>query len=271
MSKRITLLLIIFALVAFMVGAQWVSSSSSAKLQVNPSLFTSDGGSRKSMFEELEGKARLAQDDNETAISALADSIFNEVGSPAIPANVITRIKERLVRAEKNFRKNKKGVREASIVRMINELADKFQAPAYAKTSPLQVRIARVELMKYMPSFIAQETRAERKGLKKKVGASINPEVSPLEAAYIAMLLIHQKMLNEEYQQTPDEYAANLHRWRAAERNNSSATEHTIVNKRNQEKCREMRQVVSGGVARLSPASIQGLIDDSLDTLGIER
>jgi hypothetical protein len=222
------------------------------------------------MFQELEEKAKLAQNDNETAISELADSIFKEVGSADIPADVITGIKGRLIRAEKKFRKNKKGVREENIVRMINELADKFQAPAYAKTSPLQVRLARVELMKYMPSFIAQETRPERKGLKKKVGTSINPEVSPLEAAYIAMLLIHQKMLNEQYQQTPDEYTANLHKWRAAARNNSS-TEHTLVSKHNQEKCREMRDVVSRGVSRLSPASVQGLINDSLDTLGIER
>jgi hypothetical protein len=269
MIKRVTLPLVILTLLTFLVGARWINSNSSATSQAEPSLFTSRSDSKKTMFETIEEKARLAQDDKETSIRTLADTIFNEVGSP-IPAEAAAAMKERLVRAEIKFRKNKKGIREENIVRMINELADKFHAPAYAKTSPLQVRMARVELLKYMPSFIAQETDEKRKGLKRKVGTSINQEVSPLEAAYIAMLLVQQKMLNEEYQQTPDEYAANYRRRHSADRNKDNA-EHTVGVKRNQEKCREMRQVISRGTANLSPTSIQGLIDESLDSLGIGR
>lgn len=226
------------------------------------------------MRDRIEEKARKAKDNNESSIRELADEVFAnfDVDIPSELSHTVEEVKDRVVRAEMKYRKGGRGLRESHIARTINELANSFNAPDYAKTSPLQVRVLRMELMKDYPSFIAQEMRREKKGLKKKVGDSINPEVSPLEGIYITSVLIWQKMLNDKWQQPPDEWAATLHQKHFGEpRRSGDPQPRMAVSPLRNDKIGEMEDVVARGLARLSIADAMNLVDSSLNSLGIEK
>jgi hypothetical protein len=237
---------------------------------------TQKGDSKKPMHNQVEEAAKKAKNSkDEKAVRELADAVFDYAGGQ-MPASVSDGIKDRLVRAEMNYRKGKKGIREEDIVRTVNELADTMSAPAYAKTSKLQVKVMRVKLMGDHPSFIAQERDEKKKGLKKEVGDTINPEVSPLEGAFITMMMIQQKVLNEDWQKTPEEYAANLNTKRQKEVKSAAGGQELkgrLVARRakNIEKVNEMMETINKGLGRLGVAGSLDLVDKSLDTLGIER
>ena len=92
---------------------------------------------------------------------------------------------------------------------VVNEYAANL-AHLYAKTSALQVRYLRATLVRGYPNFIAQPRLGEKEGLEQEVGSSINSMMSPLEAAFVTAVLLQQKMLNEEYQKTPQEWADSM-------------------------------------------------------------
>jgi hypothetical protein len=253
--------LLALCIVGLAVGAYWQATTSASN------------NSAKKMIHPIEEKARKAKANDESSIRELADAVFNDVGT-AIPTDIMDHMKDRLVRAEIKFRHGNKKIRESNIVLTLNDLAERFDAPAYAKTSPLQVRTMRVELMKMYPSFIAQDTE-DTSDLKKKVGAKLKDDVSPLEAAYITMLIVHQKMLNDEWQQTPDEWFHSQQKKRFLDDSQNTTPQvgepDSEKKQRNDAKRREMQAVVARAIANMSTSDVQNLIDSSLDNLGVER
>lgn len=264
MSKNTKILLSLLTLCAVAIGVGWRS--------MNSPVTTANPNSGAPMLDKLEEKARKAKSNDAAAVHELADEVFANF-DVEIPPELGDGMKERLVRAEMKYRKTGKGIRETHIVRTINELAEKFSAPDYAKTSPLQVRIMRVQMMREYPSFIAQETREKKRGLKKKVGDSINPEVSPLEGVFITSVLLWQKMLNDKWQQPADEWAATLHQKHFGElrRGNGDPKPKMVVNPLRNDKVQEMDDIVARGLAKLNIIDAKSLVDSTLDTLGIER
>ena len=258
-----TILLVIGVAVA--AGALWLGIRSSASSKSS----TTQPNTGASMKDRIEETARKVKGADEAAVRELADAVFEDIGA-SIPSLFRGSMKERLVRAELKYRSGKKGTSEANIVRTVNRLADALQAPAYAQTSALQVRILRVELMKVYPSFIAEETDVNKKGLKKKVGDKINPDVSPLEAFYITATMLQQKMLNGDWQETPEEFQKNLHKkefMRPARSTRPKAT----INPPNTGKRREMAAVVERAAAKLSNEEALSLVEATLTTLGIAK
>ena len=228
------------------------------------------------MFTDIEKKAQKAKSGEDAAVSELVDAVFSEFGSSAIPSDVVTRLKKRLVHAELKFRAGKKGLRESGVVRVINSLAERFGAPAYAKTSPLQVRVMRAELVRYLPSLVAVETREEKKGAKKEVGDQLDPEVSPLEATLLTMLMIQQKMLNNDWQQSPEEWPEHWRRLRssrpqAAGGSALGSPDSLDEIRRKNQKRNEMRRVVVGSLKGKSKGDIEELVEEMFDNLGVEK
>ncbi len=266
MSKHTKILLSLLTLCAVAIGVGWRS--------VNSSVTTANRNSGAPMIDKIEEKARKAKGNDEALIRDLADEVFKEFAVD-IPTDITAAMKDRLVSAEVKYRKTGKGPREGNVVRTINELANRFNAPDYAKATPLQVRTLRVELMKVYPSFIAQETDERKKGLRKKVGDLINPELSPLEATYLTVMMLHQKMLNDDFQQTPEDFPAKLRKTRLQGFNNAERQIGTGGDyerkRRNDEKRREMRAVFDRGVANLSMIDAEKMVSAALDNLGIER
>jgi len=264
MSKRIKLLCLLFICCSSVIVGWRLATRSRAG---NNSPLTT--GQRGSMFDQIEEKAQRAKDGNEASIRELGDEIFNKLATADIPAHTLLEMKDRLLRAELRYRRNKKGCRESHIVKAINELAGKFAAPDYAKTSPLQVRALRVNLMFSVPSLVAPEAN-EKKKLKKRVGDKLDPHVSPLEAVFLTMLMIQQKMLNPVWQQTSAEFADSLSKHRS--KGNGGERGHQLrVDNLNREKSHVMRRVVANKVKGLGAADMHELIAASLDTLGIDR
>ena len=225
----------------------------------------------------IDEKARKAKGSDEAAVRELADEVFASSHFGEIPVDVLEQVKKRVVAHEVKYRQGKKGVKEKDIVKMVNELADKVGAPDYAKTSDLQVRSLRARLMTGYPNFISPADAEGKRGLKKRVGAGMNPEVSPLEAVFVAGVLLEQKMINEEFQHNPKAWEEKLKKkelknWQAAERRREGRGQGKpqLAVSANP-KAREMRGVIAQSPVRMSPTALVNIVDDTLDALGIER
>jgi hypothetical protein len=234
-----------------------------------------DSGDESNMMDDLiDQKAQKAKGNDESAVGELADEVFATPYFMEVPSDFREAMKQRVLSDELKYRHGKKGIKEEKVVETVDELARKLNAPDYAKTSPLQVRTLRVRLMRGYPNFIAQETSEERKGLKKKVGDTINPEMSPLEAVFVTGVLLQQKMLNEDFQHPPQEWEDKLRkkqlkRWETGE--NQDAKIKARLHPGNNDKRREMRHAVANGIAKMKVSELLRLPDETLDTLGIER
>src|SRR5438876_11853703 len=163
-------------------------------------------------FNELNRKARAAKSGEPNSVQALADEFFASTAVfPEIPPEAVDAMKDRLVRAEMEYRGGngkQKSIEEIDVARMVNQLADALSLPDYAKTCPLQVRHLRMSLLLYLPNIIGQEHFKEKPGAKRKVGSIMSGKMSPLEAAYVALVLLEQKKDNAAFQVTSEEWRA---------------------------------------------------------------
>jgi len=111
--------------------------------------------------------------------------------------------------------------------------------------------------------------------LKKKAGDTINPEMSPLEAAFVTGVLVQQKMLNADFQYEPQVWDEKLRKgqlkqWEAGA-NPGAQNESRLVHSKGNAKPNEMRRAVTQSASKMSVTELMSLPDETLDTLGIER
>lgn len=152
--------------------------------------------------------AKAITNGNEASIRNLADAVFHVPSLDAIPDTIAQPFKERLIRSEIGYRQGQsKGISEENLVRVIDELAQRFKAPEYARTSQDEVRDLRLALSHSMPHFIPQQSPANQTESEQRIGFSVSPMMSPLEAVYVAQALILQKQVNEYFQLTQPERA----------------------------------------------------------------
>jgi hypothetical protein len=257
MSKRAKSLLVLSSL-AVLAGTVWLSSGS----VVNS----------KSPFVPgpLEEKARKAKGGDEDAVRDLTEQVFYEYQG-MLPAEVLDGAKERVVRAEMEYRKNGKGgVREAHVAAAVNFLADKFHAPDFAKADERQVKVLRARLRSGAPSFFAPEPD-NKKGLKKKIGQQMNPEVSPLEATSLMLVMLTQKASNDEFQQTPEEFAVRVRRKPSRLVTDMDGPTLVANDPRNIEKTRSVIHAATEGLSHMSVTDAINLTADTFDRLGIKK
>jgi hypothetical protein len=218
----------------------------------------------------IEEKARKAKGGNEDDVRDLTDEVFYRYGQ-ILPPEVQDGAKERVLRAEMEYRKNGKGgVHETDVVRAINFLADRFNTPDFTRTDERQVKVLRAKMRTQAPSFFAPEPE-DKKGLKKKLRQPMNPDVSPLEAAGLMLAMLNQKAFNDEFQQTPENFAVKLSRkpsWLGEDRR-----ETTLVanDPRNIEKSHAVIQAAVTGLAHMSITDAINLTGDTLDKLGVKK
>lgn len=278
MNKRTKLIAAALVLCAAGGAIMWMSTQSAVK---GAAAVMPKDDKYVDPFDKVNQKAKAAKKNDEKAVKELTEEIVDMLAPAAVPSFIKDKMKTRLARAEKNHRASKKdGISESNVVKMINELADKFGAPEYVKTDLLQVRVARIGLSAYMPDFVATEASEPKQGERKTLGL-----MSPLEAMTVAMHLLQQKMSNEAWQLTPQEFATNLHRkqlerWQT--RHNQKNGGEQIVNSETQPKTRlrsgksnpkreAVRQAINRSATSMKPEDLTGLADVALDTLGIKR
>lgn len=275
MLKRFVLGLTLLLTGALAPGVAWHSTRTHAQDQL-PAAST-DGGANGVTDDSINEKAKKAHGGDERAVRELADEVFNTPYFAEMPEALRQAVKERVLRHEADYRAGKKGVKEGQVVQTVNGLADKFELPDYAKTSPLQVRVLRARLRAGYPDFIAQDTDPQNRGLKKKVGARLKTEMSPLEAVFTTAVLMQQKLLNEDFQLAPGEYSDHLHKqelekWKAAREGHQSERGHKHrLGFAQKSKYQEIREAIRRKAERMSAADLLALPDETLDALGINR
>jgi hypothetical protein len=255
--KKLSVLFVLLLGLAAMITIANISPES--KAQKND-----DIGSKAAL---LNARAKLAKGGDEKEVGRYADEVFQQFGSPEM-ATGMSLFKDRLVRAEVNYRRQGKGgVSERSLAKSLNGLTKKLGAPDYARISPSQVRYMRVNMMIAYPGMIH---RSSDKQLKKSV---VDPEMSPLEAAGMTMLLVTQKLSNKEFQVTPEEWAASQHekqvkKWEAHKKGAPLPKDKAVNGKATSESARskELQRAFYNKGAEILP-----LIDSSLQDMGIPR
>lgn len=281
--------LLVFGLVVG--GTMWHNANSFAQI-VTPPRSGDDGGGTTLLnwkLDLIDEKALQAKNNEEAAVRALADEIFKAPEFALLPTEDRDAMKARVVSHELAYRSgNSEGIREENIVLTVNELADKFGAPDYARTSALQVRVLRAGHLKDYPNFIAQETSSGGKILEASIGDSVSPIMSPLEAVFMTAVMLEQKILNENYQHAPQEWVEEVYnkvvaKWQAdlasnsGDEQGSAQAQYRLEAPKNNEKRNQMTQAFITGAATLLSSDSQSLsaspniYDATLDTLGIEQ
>lgn len=243
---------------AVLAGALWATSNSTASNSSAPAPREIDDGCG---LTSVNAKALAAKGGDEASVRALADEMFRLFEFDQAPAGMDDAIKERLVRAEFNYRNGSHKVdpSEFRIVHVVNRIADRLGAPAYARTNVFEVRRLRTDLLPYTSDL-------QTGGADAEFGAAL----SPLEAFFFAVSLLQQKRHNVEFQLTNDEWRA-LHG--GARAGGSSGQFRGEMSARLSDTSRgdEMQQAIDKGFAAMSAAEILSLPEQLLDTLGVER
>lgn len=229
-------------------------------------------------YGELDRAARADRiGSDETSTRAFAEKIFSMPRSfPRMPMAAENVIKDRLTRAEMAFRQGQgPGVQEEDISHLVNSLVQKLNAPDYARTSPRQVRVLRMSLALTSPAFMAEGMSSP----EMKVGESIKPVMSPLQATHLILTLFDQKLLHPEYQVPPEEWErtfqqSSMDRLRKLQemRQAGAAGKQTAEAVfRHNPKHRELQDAVSQGVSSLTLSDIFGMVDDAFKSLKIDQ
>jgi hypothetical protein len=252
MSKRNSLLGVLFLSSALIVAAVLVFGDQRASGQ-------DIQNDQANSVARINAKAELLNTADERVIRDLADEVFTSFNADLMPAEVLDSVKDRIVRAEVNYRSGHGyPVSEFGVVRMTNMLMKKLGAPAYAHTNVYEVRRLEMNFLPFLSKFIGKKPAGTSHG-PKAIGSSFNPEMSPLEAVAIANLLIQQKRVNPAYQMTHDELVAR--------RLAKSSSKHEIGDN---SRSLEIEKAIQRG-GNLSVYELVKLPHYALDQLGVER
>jgi hypothetical protein len=263
-NLRVILLLSVFSFL--LISVTWISKSSRVQSQSKgqPAPLTQSG------IERINAKARAVRGPDKEAIQNLTGEIMSLYGWDDVPAPTRDSVKNRIVSAEQSFQEgNSKGISEFTLARALNGLVVKFNAPEYAKTSASEVKEVRGRLLAFLPDLIGRGRVEKGKVQARKLGSSIE-EMSPVEAAYLAMTMLHQKMYNPDFQVTQEERRV---RWivRHAKTPRTLGSEKTETAPSPTARQREMESVMRSAATATSLADLLTLPDKVLDALGIAR
>lgn len=153
-------------------------------------------------FRVMDRHAKLARQGSEADIRAITSQIFTQMGiSPQLASAY--GFSERVVQADLNYRRGYQDipVRESDIVTALNNLNTTIGGPAWATTNLAEVRRLRMGLIALEPHFLASQAPPDSKGHYR----ALEDTMSPLQAVYVASMLIQQKLDNPDYQFTDAE------------------------------------------------------------------
>lgn len=261
--KVILLLSVSFLLISIM----WISKSSRVQSQSKgrPAPPQTQSG-----IERINAKARAVTGPDKEAIQNLTGDIMSLYGWDDVPAPTRDSVTNRIVSAEQSFQEgNLKGISEFTLARALNGLVVKFKAPEYAKTSASEVKEVRGRLLAFLPDLIGRGRGENGKVQTRKLGSSIE-EMSPVEAAYVAMTMLHQKMYNPDFQVTQEERRA---RWivRHAKTPRTLGSAKAEIDSGPTARQLEMESVMRSAATAIPLADLLTLPDKVLDALGIAR
>jgi hypothetical protein len=190
-------LLVVLVLASGVVTAKLLTSN---RTHANPS------PGPEAIARSLDSKARLAKSGDESTVQELADEVINRLGGPEA-AEALSPFKDRLVRAEMNYRRGQQGgISEQKLANSLNQLGRDLGLSESARVSPRQLRYLRVHMMAAFPNYVSQSSDKQR-------GKSIIAnDLSPLEAAGLSLVVISKKQSNDNFGLAPKAWAAAKHK-----------------------------------------------------------
>lgn len=266
MSKTMKVLLSLSVFCFLVIGITWISQSSKVQSQskAKPEIQGQSG------TERIEAKARAVKGADKEAIRNLTAEIMTQYGWDNAPSLIGNSVKNRIVNAEQKFQDGKgQGITELAVARALNGLVVKFNAPSYAYTSPSEVRELRGRLLAFLPDLIGRGRVADGNARAKTPRSPI-PLMSPVEAAYVAMTMIHQKMNNPEFQMTQSE---RREAWieKHSKTPNSGGQKGSPPSDAPTGRQQEMASVMQRAAKTIPQQDLSSLPDKVLDAIGIER
>jgi hypothetical protein len=221
-------------------------------------------------YKQLEIAASYARLEEPDSISSLTDAV---VGSPhffQLPSLVTDALRVELTNAEKGYRrKENKGVSEAQVADLLNLVGKKLKVPEYARTTPLQIRVLRMNLALTSPLFMG--VGLSHKGMKK--GDSVDTTLSPLQAAHLFCVMIDQKLSNEDYQDPSIDLSMRAReRTRTLEnmKRTGQVSGNSFVMHRSNPKRTEMHASIASGIDSMSIQDALELLDNMLSSINLK-
>jgi hypothetical protein len=219
----------------------------------------------------LERDAVAAREGDLYQMSILVRHTLNFAHIVPLPANIRQTLEEHLSTAEVDFwNHSHAGVQEGDIVRLINRACDRLQLPEYAKTNQAQVRELRMDMLVHFPTLMGRGMA----DYPMKVGDSISPVLSPLQAMHLVSSLIDQKFLDPAYQVTPDEWSRQTREERLAMRRtliNPKSPDHVALHEKRIAHRRQLEATMVDGLRQMSPTDEMNMLAESLEIWGIDK
>ncbi|MGB6546712.1 MAG: hypothetical protein WBE97_13930 [Candidatus Acidiferrales bacterium] len=216
---------------------------------------------------DIDRVAALEKAGDESSVRALVDAVFNHPHMfPHMPPALEDAVKVRLTNAEMSYLNGSAGgVEEKDIVTLLNTLAEKLGAPDYAKTSPAQVRYARMKLAAFEPRFMGT-------GMVRQGGASVKSvslTMSPAQAVHLIGLMIDNKLANPQFQVPLDTWVPPIEVLgpTTSTQSTSGTGQGRVSINPSTPQMEEMRSVLSNGISRLSLSDATQLLDQAFATL----
>jgi hypothetical protein len=213
--------------------------------------------------EILDIKAVNAQAGDEDSIRSLATGVFESFGW-ANRTQIRGQALDRIVKAEMSYRSGQQpAIHEEDLVRSINSLSDALSLPDYARTDMEQVRYLRTSLMVSSPHLVGVISRAQSE-------TKIPSIMSPIEATYVAMSLVHQKLFNPAFQESPVGWLArrqteSIQKW--SQTTGASSRRPKLISTVNPKSANLLRTLTAALAARSTDVTV----DHVLDNLGVLR
>ena len=167
---------------------------------INPKLPTSHALTDSRLLKAKGPSASRA--DIETAV----DSIFSLTGLDPNLAAAFS-VRSRVVDSEIAYRQGRQSsVTEANVERAVNRLSRRWRLPVYTLTSHNEVRKLHVAMSFLFPQFLL--TGLPQRTASQGPQEVVRSNMSPLEGTLLFSMLIHQKLINPEFQLNSTEYEA---------------------------------------------------------------
>jgi hypothetical protein len=152
---------------------------------------------------------------------------------------------------------------------LLNLVGKKLKVPEYARTTPLQIRVLRMNLALTSPLFMG--VGLSHKGMKK--GDSVDTTLSPLQAAHLFCVMIDQKLSNEDYQDPSIDLSMRAReRTRTLEnmKRTGQVSGNSFVMHRSNPKRTEMHASIASGIDSMSIQDALELLDNMLSSINLK-
>jgi hypothetical protein len=223
----------------------------------------------QSPMQRLEAKAQLAKADAPNTIEDLSHEVMVSPHLYRFPPSVSDVLEHNLSRAELAYRNHTgPGVSEAQLLTIAGILEKEFHVPTYARTTAAQIRTLRILMVLNNPSFMGAGIMSPGA----KVGDSIQPILSPLQAFHLLRVLIDQKVVNPDFQDPSLDIAA-LHQQRLNQSINQTAPatgSPRSISVRTNPHSAEMRSVISSHAQAMSVEDGYSLANQIIEALGMK-